>query len=74
MKIFAADEHGTHRPVCTFVRELDAGRLLETPRQAARFVSLLGVERVAAIGDAGGAGRVDQWSHMHSLLVRVLKH
>ena len=38
------------RPVCTFVRVLRAGRLLDTPRHAARFVSLLPRARSEAVG------------------------
>ncbi|KAG7234978.1 hypothetical protein INR49_003475, partial [Caranx melampygus] len=45
VKIFAQDENGISRPVCSYVRVLRAGRLLESPRQAARFVSLLAHEK-----------------------------
>ena len=37
VKIFAQDETSTHRLVCSYVRPLKAGRLLDTPRQAARY-------------------------------------
>ena len=36
VKIFAPDETGVNRPVCSYVRPLRAGRLLDSPRHAAR--------------------------------------
>nr|XP_006636031.1 PREDICTED: centrosomal protein of 76 kDa [Lepisosteus oculatus] len=67
VKIFAQDENGTNRPVCSYVRALRAGRLLDTPRQAARFVSLLGHERAPVIG---GGGRQEQWCTLLAFLCR----
>lgn len=63
VKIFAQDETGRNRPVCTFVKPLRAGRLLHTPRQAARFVSTLGYERAPSVGSAAGA---EQWLTSHA--------
>ena len=61
------DENGINRPVCCYVKLLRAGRLLDTPRQAARFVSLLGFERVTRLG---GGARAEQWTSSHAFLVR----
>ena len=61
------DENGTNRPACSYVRPLRAGRLLDTPRQAARFVSLLAYEKVTTLG---GGGRGEQWTSMHAFLCR----
>ena len=36
VKIFAPDETGVNHPVCSYVRPLRAGRLLDSPRHAAR--------------------------------------
>lgn len=62
------DENGVNRPVCSYVRPLRAGRLLDTPRQAARFVSLLGHERAPVIG--GGGGKQEQWCTLLAFLCR----
>nr|XP_032826957.1 centrosomal protein of 76 kDa [Petromyzon marinus] len=67
VKIFAQDENGTNRPVCAYVRLLRAGRLLDSPRQAARFVSLLGYERAQAVG---GGARHEMWSSAFAFLCR----
>ncbi|CAN0159045.1 unnamed protein product [Lampetra planeri] len=68
VKIFAQDENGTNRPVCAYVRLLRAGRLLDSPRQAARFVSLLGYERAQAVG---GGARHEMWSSTFAFLCRA---
>ncbi|TRY84949.1 hypothetical protein DNTS_019027, partial [Danionella cerebrum] len=65
VKIFAQDENGVNRPVCSYVRVLRAGRLLESPRQAARFVSLLAQERTPMVG---GGAKQEQWSSMMAFL------
>ncbi|XP_026781878.3 centrosomal protein of 76 kDa isoform X1 [Pangasianodon hypophthalmus] len=67
VKIFAQDENGVNRPVCSYVRVLRAGRLLESPRQAARFVSLLAQERAPVLG---GGTRHEQWCTMLAFLCR----
>ncbi|KAK7147789.1 hypothetical protein R3I94_010349 [Phoxinus phoxinus] len=67
VKIFAQDENGVNRPVCSYVRVLRAGRLLESPRQAARFVSLLAQERAPMVG---GGVRQEQWCSMLAFLCR----
>ncbi|KAK2844111.1 hypothetical protein Q5P01_010770 [Channa striata] len=68
VKIFAQDENGVNRPVCSYVRILRAGRLLESPRQAARFVSLLAHEKAQAVG--GGGGKQEQWCTLMAFLCR----
>ncbi|XP_056618560.1 centrosomal protein of 76 kDa [Triplophysa dalaica] len=67
VKIFAQDENGVNRPVCSYVRVLRAGRLLESPRQAARFVSLLAQEKAPVVG---GGVRQEQWCSMMAFLCR----
>uniref|UniRef100_A0A4W5NXZ6 Centrosomal protein of 76 kDa n=1 Tax=Hucho hucho TaxID=62062 RepID=A0A4W5NXZ6_9TELE len=61
------DENGVNRPVCSYVRVLRAGRLLESPRQAARFVSLLGLEKAPVVG---GGGKQEQWCSLLAFLCR----
>ncbi|XP_034618473.1 centrosomal protein of 76 kDa isoform X3 [Trachemys scripta elegans] len=68
VKIFAQDENGINRPVCSYIRPLRAGRLLDTPRQAARFVNVLGYERAPVIG--GGGGKQEQWCTLLAFLCR----
>uniref|UniRef100_A0A8C2T5X5 Centrosomal protein of 76 kDa n=1 Tax=Coturnix japonica TaxID=93934 RepID=A0A8C2T5X5_COTJA len=68
VKIFAQDENGVNRPVCSYIRPLRAGRLLDTPRQAARFVSVLGYERAPVIG--GGGGKQEQWCTLLAFVCR----
>ncbi|KAJ8412653.1 hypothetical protein AAFF_G00116040 [Aldrovandia affinis] len=67
VKIFAQDENGVNRPVCSYVRVLRAGRLLDGPRQAARFVSLLGMERAPVLG---GGAKQEQWCTLLAFLCR----
>uniref|UniRef100_A0A3Q1ESH5 Centrosomal protein 76 n=1 Tax=Acanthochromis polyacanthus TaxID=80966 RepID=A0A3Q1ESH5_9TELE len=67
VKIFAQDENGVNRPVCSNVRVLRAGRLLESPRQAARFVSLLAHEKAPVVG---GGGKQEQWCTLMAFLCR----
>ena len=72
VRIFARDESGRSRFVCSFVRPLSAGRLLDSPRHAARFVSLVPFERAVTVGRcAGGEGcGGEAWSSLHTLLCR----
>ncbi|XP_067146831.1 centrosomal protein of 76 kDa isoform X2 [Apteryx mantelli] len=62
------DENGINHPVCSYIRPLRAGRLLDTPRQAARFVSVMGYERAPVIG--GGGGKQEQWCTLLAFLCR----
>ena len=43
------------------------GRLIDTPREAARFVSLLACEKIAGVG----SGKVEQWADPHTFLCSV---
>ncbi|KAJ1447360.1 CEP76 C2 domain-containing protein [Pelagophyceae sp. CCMP2097] len=58
VKLFARDEAGDLRCACSFVSPLRAARALDSPRHAARFVSLLPLEKHASVG--GGAA-TDIW-------------
>ena len=49
-QIFAQDETGLNRPVCSYVRPWRCGRLLDSPQHAARFVSLIPFERIQPFG------------------------
>lgn len=66
VKIFAQDETGTNRLTCSFVTPLRAGRLIDSAREAARFVSLIAYERAENVG----GGRTEMWCNMHSLLCK----
>jgi centrosomal protein CEP76 len=66
VKIFAEDEWGGHKPVCYFVRPLTGGRVIDSPRHAARFVSLIPYTKVESIG--AGAGRTEIWHTFHTFL------
>ncbi|XP_065064875.1 centrosomal protein of 76 kDa-like [Rhopilema esculentum] len=64
VKIFAQDENGVHKLACSFVQPLRSGRLIDTPRQAARFVSLIGYDKASTIGGAHS----EMWTNMLSFL------
>ena len=66
VKIFAPDETGISRPVCFYVQPLRAGRLLDSPRHAARLVSLVPFEKAGTVGSAGCCS--DVWTSAFSLL------
>uniref|UniRef100_A0A671P4U9 Centrosomal protein 76 n=1 Tax=Sinocyclocheilus anshuiensis TaxID=1608454 RepID=A0A671P4U9_9TELE len=65
VKIFAQDENGVNRPVCSYVRVSRAGRLLKSPWQATHFISLLAQERAPVVG---GGVRQEQWCSMMAFL------
>lgn len=65
--VYSQDENGVNRPVCSYVRVLRAGRLLESPRQAARFVSLLAHEKALFVG---GGDKHEQWCTLMAFLCR----
>ncbi|XP_067934415.1 centrosomal protein of 76 kDa-like isoform X2 [Watersipora subatra] len=65
VKLYAQDENQVNRPVCSYVQPLRCGRLLENPRQAARFVSLIKYNKPAVVGSGE---RTEQWCSLHSLL------
>ncbi|GMH98563.1 hypothetical protein TrVE_jg8441 [Triparma verrucosa] len=66
VRIFAEDEQGTNRCVCTYVSPVKSGRLIDSPRHAARFVSLIPFERRSGVGGR----RVDSWQSWHGFLSR----
>jgi centrosomal protein CEP76 len=68
VKIFAQDENGLNRPVCSYIRPMRTGRLLDTPRQAARFVSLIAYDKVTS--SFGSNEQIEQWMHMHTFLAK----
>ena len=71
VRLFARDEAGETRCVCTFVSKLRAGRALDSPRHAARFVALLPMERdgPGSIHSLGGA-RAETWASPFALVSR----
>ena len=64
VKIFAQDETGTNRLTCSFVKPVRAGRLIDTAREAARFVNLIAYEKTENVG----GGKAEMWCNMHSFL------
>eukprot|EP00043_Microstomoeca_roanoka_P017855 m.187716 g.187716 ORF g.187716 m.187716 type:complete len:719 (+) comp16715_c1_seq3:49-2205(+) len=70
VKLFASDENAVRRPVCVCLQRVQPGRSLETPREAARFVSLLPYQRREMSGgiDAPTSLRWEQWSTLHNFL------
>ncbi|XP_076112649.1 centrosomal protein of 76 kDa-like [Mytilus galloprovincialis] len=67
VKIFAQDENAITRPVCSFVKPLRAGRLLDSARHAARFVSLMHHKKQESVG---GGNKLEQWTTVHGFLCR----
>ncbi|XP_075252623.1 centrosomal protein of 76 kDa-like [Convolutriloba macropyga] len=68
VKIFAQDENGTTRPVCSFVRPLRTGRVLESALQCTRFVSVLSSE---GTDDAmGGTSSTSTWQSLFCTLAQ----
>ena len=61
------DENSNYRPVCSFVTPLRAGRLLDTPRQAMRFVSLIRYDKQQTLG---GGDKLEQWCTLHAFLAK----
>ncbi|KAL3149182.1 Centrosomal protein of 76 kDa [Trebouxia sp. C0010 RCD-2024] len=61
MRLTASGEDGRQRSCCAFVRPLQLGRSLSTPREAARFVALLTLKQ-------GGGGADEVWSSLHTVL------
>lgn len=66
VKVFAEDELRQHRCVCSFVSRIRPCRTLDSPRHAARFVSLIPFEREISVG----GGRIEYWHSMHSFLAK----
>jgi CEP76 C2 domain/Transglutaminase-like superfamily len=71
VKLFAQDELGRHRCVCSFLPLLSmigelTGRLVHSPLHAARLVSLIPYERTVTVGGT----RLETWHSFHAFLVR----
>lgn len=66
IKVFAEDELRQHRCVCSFVSPIKPCRTLDSPRHAARFVSLIPFEREISVG----GGRIEYWHSTHSFLAK----
>jgi CEP76 C2 domain/Transglutaminase-like superfamily len=73
VKLFAQDELGRHRCVCSFLPLLSGchigeltGRLVHSPLHAARLVSLIPYERTVTVGGT----RLETWHSFHAFLVR----
>ena len=67
VKIFAPDETGVSKLVTRYVQPLRAGRLLDSPRYAARFVSLIPFEKTGSVVGSGGCNEV--WGGAFSMLI-----
>lgn len=67
VKLFARDETGELRCVCSYVHPLRGARCLDSPRHAARFVSLIPLEKEDSVG---GGATVDAWHTAHAFLAR----
>ena len=65
VKIFAQDESGVNRVVCSYVQPLQSGRLINSPKMAVRFVSTFSCEKASYIGTGV---KVDQWQSLHAFL------
>jgi hypothetical protein len=55
--------------ICLSVAPIQSGRLVDTPMQAARFVSLIPHAVTRSVGRREEA-KVEQWSHAHTILSR----
>ena len=66
VKIFSQDEFGAKWPVFSFVHPLKADRILESPRHAARFVSLIPYVQSSTTFGSEGCRR-EVWSSLHTL-------
>lgn len=66
VKIFAPDERGVSHLVCCYITPLRAGRLLDTPRHAARFVSLIPFEKKSSVGSDSGC--CESWTRAYTFI------
>lgn len=66
VKIYAECEAGGMKPVTSFVYPLKANRLIESPLEAARFVSLLGYEK----NDTSMESSKEIWWETHTFLTK----
>lgn len=67
VKIFGESETGEFLPVSTYVTPLSPDRVIDSPAEAARFVSLLPYRQPEAAVGAGSAKR-EVWRSLHSIL------
>ena len=67
VKIFASNEAGDSQLVSCYARPLRAGRLLDSPRHAARFVSLFPFEKTGSVGRGGCAS--EMWTNGFAMLI-----
>ena len=65
IKIFAEDETGKNQVVCGFIQPFGGCRLINSPRQAARYVSTFQLEKASSIGSSPKA---NQWQSFHAFL------
>jgi hypothetical protein len=69
VKIFGEDEGADFGPLPSYVTPLSAGRAIDSPAAAARFVSLLPYRPPeAAYGVGAGASRREIWPSLHAVL------
>lgn len=66
VKLYATTETGARALSCSFLAPLRAGRLIDSPLHAARFVSLLPWRRDCTIGGE----RTEVWHSLHTVLAR----
>ena len=66
VKIFAQNECGTSKPVVSFIPPIEVGHVLESPRHAAKFVSLMKHEEECSMF----GNKVDSWSSIYAFLCR----
>lgn len=66
VKIYAETEDGTFKPVSSLIQPMRTNRLIDSPLQAARFVSLIPFERC----ENPGGTRSEVWHSMHTFLTK----
>uniref|UniRef100_T1J4Y7 Centrosomal protein of 76 kDa n=1 Tax=Strigamia maritima TaxID=126957 RepID=T1J4Y7_STRMM len=67
VKIFAQDENGSTHPVTQYIMPLQAGRLLETPNEAAWFVALIPYGAMTTVGGSSKS-KMERWANIHTVL------
>jgi centrosomal protein CEP76 len=68
VKIFAENERGDVHLVCSFVKPVSLGRVLDSPRHAGRFTSLFGLREWLQVGVSGTQRREEPWQTLPSFL------
>ena len=64
VKMFAEDEQGQFKMVCTFITPMKGPLSISTPSEASRFVGIIPFERINAIG----GGREEIWKTIPTFL------